>query len=323
MMNLRRLRVNTNVRNLVKETNIHLNELIYPIFVEENLTKRQEIKTLPGLYRFSETELGEEIKELYQLGIRAVMPFGISHNKDEEGTDTWCENGLLSRMIKIIKTTCPDMIVIPDICFCEYTSHGHCGVVCNETVDNDKTLENLKKQAVTAAKAGADILAPSTMMDGQVLAIRKGLDDAGFQHVGILAHTIKFSSAFYGPFRSAVDSQLKGDRKTYQADFHNAYQALTEGDYDEQEGADILMVKPGTPYLDILSKLRNRTNRPLAVYQVGGEYASIKFAALAGALDEIQTVYETLIGFKRAGATMIVSYYAKQYAEWINDKKID
>lgn len=320
MMNLRRLRVNTQVRNLVKETNIHLDELIYPIFIEENLTQRQEIKTLPGLYRFPEAELSEEITELYKLGIRAVMPFGISHKKDDEGTDTWSDNGLLSRMIKIIKATCPDMLVIPDICFCEYTTHGHCGVVCDDVVDNDKTLENLKKQAITAAKAGADILAPSSMMDGQVLAIRKGLDEAGFQHVGILAHTIKFASAFYGPFRSAVDSQLKGDRKTYQVDFHNGHQALLEVDYDEQEGADILMVKPGTPYLDILCKLRNRTDRPIAVYQVGGEYASIKFAALAGALDEKQTVYETLIGFKRAGATIIVSYYAKQYAEWINNK---
>jgi porphobilinogen synthase len=317
MLNLRRLRSNAPIRNLVKENSLHLDELIYPLFIEENINHKQEISTLPGLYRFSEAEIAEEIQALSRLGIKAVMPFGISHHKDAEGSDTWQEHGLLSRMIRAIKSACPEMIVIPDLCFCEYTSHGHCGVLCGDSVDNDPTLENLAKQAVSAARAGADLLAPSAMMDGQVAAIRQALDREGYAQVGILAHAIKFSSAFYGPFRVAVDTQLQGDRKSYQADYHNGRQALIEAELDEIEGADILMVKPGTPYLDVLARLRDRSNRPLAAYQVGGEYAAIKFAALAGALDEQQCVYETLIGFKRAGASMIVTYYAKQYAQWL------
>ncbi|KAA8735043.1 porphobilinogen synthase [Acinetobacter qingfengensis] len=323
MLNLRRLRTNANIRNLVKENTICLDELIYPLFIEENIAQKQEISTLPGLYRFTEADIEQEIKTLYQLGIKTVMPFGISHHKDEIGSDTWQDEGLLSRMIKAIKSACPEMIVIPDICFCEYTSHGHCGVMCGDTVDNEPTLENLAKQSVAAAKAGADMLAPSAMMDGQIAAIRQALDKAGYAHVSILAHAIKFSSAFYGPFRVAVDTQLKGDRKTYQADFHNGRQAMIEAELDEMEGADILMVKPGTPYLDVLARLRDRTDRPLAAYQVGGEYAGIKFAALAGAMDEPKTVYETLIGFKRAGANMIVTYHAKQFAEWIKAGKIE
>ena len=317
MLNLRRLRSSATIRNLVKENSLHLDQLIYPLFIEENISQRQEISTLPGLYRFSEAEIAEEIQALHQLGIKAVMPFGISHHKDEDGSDTWQADGLLSRMIKSIKKACPEMLVVPDICFCEYTSHGHCGVLCGDSVDNDPTLDNLAKQAVAAARAGADMLAPSAMMDGQVAAIREALDQAGYAQVGILAHAIKFSSSFYGPFRVAVDTQLKGDRKSYQADYHNGRQALLEAEQDELEGADILMVKPGTPYLDVLARLSDRTNRPLAAYQVGGEYAAIKFAALAGALDEKQTVYETLLGFKRAGASIIVTYYAKQYAEWL------
>jgi porphobilinogen synthase len=322
MLNLRRLRSNAPIRNLVKENSLHLDELIYPLFIEENINHKQEISTLPGLYRFSEAEIAEEIQALSRLGIKAVMPFGISHHKDAEGSDTWQEHGLLSRMIRAIKSACPEMIVIPDLCFCEYTSHGHCGVLCGDSVDNDPTLENLAKQAVSAARAGADLLAPSAMMDGQVAAIRQGLDREGYAQVGILAHAIKFSSAFYGPFRVAVDTQLQGDRKSYQADYHNGRQALIEAELDEIEGADILMVKPGTPYLDVLARLRDRSNRPLAAYQVGGEYAAIKFAALAGALDEQQCVYETLIGFKRAGASMIVTYYAKQYAQWLQAGQI-
>lgn len=318
----RRMRRNPAIRQLVQESFFDLNDLICPIFVEENIEEKVEIKTLPGVYRYPEKDLAKEVAELQALGIRYIMPFGISHHKDESGSDTWEENGFLARMIRTIRQTAPEMIIIPDICFCEYTSHGHCGVICDGEVDNDATIENLAKQAITAARAGADILAPSAMMDGQIRAIREALDAAGFEHVGILAHAIKFSSAFYGPFREAVNSELSGNRNSYQADFANGRQAMIEAALDEEEGADILMVKPGTPYLDLLARLRERTDLPLASYQVGGEYAAIKFAALAGALDEKAVVAETLIGFKRAGADMIVSYYTKEVATWLKNGEI-
>ena len=315
---MRRLRENENIRNLVCETYFSLDDLIFPIFIEEELSESVEISALPGLYRLSETALISEIEELYKLGIRAVMPFGISHHKDAVGSDTWSENGLISRVTRAIKKLHSDMIVIPDICFCEYTDHGHCGVLTNDgKVDNDETNKNLVKQCVAAARAGADMLAPSSMMDGQVKAIRKGLDAEGFENVSLLAHSIKFASSFYGPFRTAVECELHGDRKSYQMDYRNGRQALVEASLDEEEGADILMVKPGTPYLDVLSKLRQQTNLPLAVYQVGGEYAGIKYSALAGAIDEQRVVMETIYGFKRAGADLIVSYYAKQIAQWM------
>lgn len=319
----RRMRRNPAIRQLVQENFFDLNDLICPIFVEENIDEKVEIKTLPGVYRYPEKDLAKEVAELQALGIRYIMPFGISHHKDETGSDTWNDNGFLARMIRTIRETAPEMVIIPDICFCEYTSHGHCGIICNGEVDNDKTIENLAKQAVTAAKAGADILAPSAMMDGQILAIREALDEAGYGHVGILAHAIKFSSAFYGPFREAVNSELSGNRNGYQADFANGRQSMIEARLDEEEGADILMVKPGTPYLDLLARLRERTDLPLASYQVGGEYAAIKFAAQAGALDEKAIVAETLIGFKRAGADMIVSYYTKQVAQWLKNGEIN
>lgn len=318
---LRRLRHTANMRELVREHDFKLTDLIHPLFIEEGITAPVEISTMPGIVRLPESQLAEEAKALYELGIRYVMPFGISHHKDEEGSDTWSDNGLLARMIRTIKEACPNMMVIPDICFCEYTSHGHCGIVHDNCVDNDATLENLVKQSVTAAKAGADMLAPSAMMDGQVKAIRTGLDAAGFEHVAILAHAVKFASSFYGPFRAAVDSELDGDRKGYQMDYANGRQALVEALLDEEEGADILMVKPGTPYLDVLANLKKETNLPLAAYQVGGEYASIKFAAMAGALDEKAVVFETLTGFKRAGANLVVSYYTKQVAQWLSESR--
>ncbi|AVV82568.1 porphobilinogen synthase [Shewanella putrefaciens] len=314
---LRRLRSSEAMRDLLRETQISLSDLIHPLFIEEQINHAIPISTLPGISRLPESALADEVRELYALGIRYVMPFGISHTKDDKGSDTWDDNGLLARMVRAIKTAVPEMMVIPDICFCEYTYHGHCGVVHNNEVCNDLTVENLVKQSVTAAKAGADMLAPSAMMDGQVKAIRQGLDAAGFEHVAILAHSAKFASSFYGPFRAAVDCELSGNRKGYQLDYANGRQALLEALLDEAEGADILMVKPGTPYLDVLSRLRQETHLPLAAYQVGGEYAGIKFAALAGALDERAVVTETFIGLKRAGADLIVSYYTKQYAQWL------
>ncbi|WP_305815167.1 porphobilinogen synthase [Photobacterium leiognathi] len=318
---IRRMRRSANMRDLVRENEFKLADLIHPIFIEETLTEEVPISTMPGISRIPETMLADEVKALYKLGVRYVMPFGISHTKDEIGSDTWNDDGLLARMVKTIKAACPDMMVIPDICFCEYTTHGHCGVYHDEHVLNDETLELLVKQSVTAARAGADMLAPSAMMDGQVKAIREGLDAAGFEHVAILAHAVKFASSFYGPFRTAVDCELTGDRKEYQMDCANGRQALQETLLDEEEGADILMVKPGTPYLDVVANLRRETHLPLAVYQVGGEYAGIKFAALAGALDEKRVVYETLTGFKRAGADLIVSYYTKQVAQWMAEDK--
>ena len=318
---LRRLRSSEAMRDLLRETHISLSDLIHPLFIEEHITHAVPISTLPGISRLPESALAEEVRELYALGIRYVMPFGISHTKDDKGSDTWNDDGLLARMVRTIKAAVPEMMVIPDICFCEYTDHGHCGVVHNNEVCNDLTVENLVKQSITAAKAGADMLAPSAMMDGQVKAIRQGLDAAGYEHVAILAHSAKFASSFYGPFRAAVDCELSGNRKGYQLDYANGRQALLEASLDEAEGADILMVKPGTPYLDVLSRLRQETHLPLAAYQVGGEYAGIKFAALAGALDERAVVTETFIGLKRAGADLIVSYYTKQYAQWLAESR--
>ncbi|EGQ8449058.1 porphobilinogen synthase [Vibrio diabolicus] len=317
---LRRLRSSEAMRDLLRENYVQLGDLIHPIFVEEHIERAVPISTLPNISRIPESHLADEVRELYALGIRYVMPFGISHTKDAQGSDTWNDHGLLARMIKIIKSAVPDMMVIPDICFCEYTDHGHCGAIKSSKVCNDLTVENLVKQALTAARAGADMLAPSAMMDGQVKAIRLGLDAAGYHDVAILAHSAKFASSFYGPFRTAVDCELNGDRKDYQLDYANGRQALLEASLDEAEGADILMVKPGTPYLDVLSRLRQETHLPLAAYQVGGEYASIKFAALAGALDEKLVVNETFIGLKRAGADLIVSYYTKQYAKWLSEE---
>ncbi|MEZ9177315.1 porphobilinogen synthase [Vibrio kanaloae] len=315
---LRRLRSSEAMRDLLRENHVQLGDLIHPIFVEEDIEQALPISTLPGISTIPECLLADEVRELHSLGIRYVMPFGISHTKDAQGSDTWNDDGLLARMIKVIKSAVPEMMVIPDICFCEYTEHGHCGVMHDGKVCNDLTVENLVKQSLTAARAGADMLAPSAMMDGQVKAIRWALDAAGYQDVGILAHSAKFASSFYGPFRAAVDCDLNGDRKGYQLDYANGRQALLEASLDEAEGADILMVKPGTPYLDVLSRLRQETHLPLAAYQVGGEYASIKFAALAGALDEKLVVNETFTGLKRAGADLIISYYTKQYAQWLS-----
>lgn len=313
---LRRLRTTPIIRTMVREHDVQLRDLVYPLFIEENLSSPVPITGLPGLTRLPESKLADEIRTLDALGIRCVMPFGVSHHKDDIGSDTWQRDGLLSRMIRTIKSACPDMMVIPDICFCEYTTHGHCGAITDQDVDNDQTVANLVKQCVNAAEAGADMLAPSSMMDGQVGAIRRGLDAAGFNKVAILAHSAKFASAFYGPFRQAVECELQGDRRTYQLDYANGRQALSEAILDEQEGADILMVKPGTPYLDVLAQLRSQTRLPLAAYQVSGEYAAIKCSAQMGIINEQEAVLETLTGFKRAGADLIVTYFAKQFALW-------
>jgi porphobilinogen synthase len=308
---MRRLRRTPALRALMRENSVGANDLIYPIFVEEEIDTPLPIDSMPGVSRIPERLLRREVEAIARDGVRALMLFGISHHKDDVGSDAWQENGMVARMVRAAKDAAPELVVIPDTCFCEYTDHGHCGVVSHGHVDNDATLENLARQAVSAAAAGADMIAPSAMMDGQVAAIRAGLDEAGFHDIPVMSYSTKFASGFYGPFRVAAGSELKGDRKTYQMDPMNAREALRESDIDEDEGADILMVKPGLAYLDILAQIRERTLLPLAVYQVSGEYAMIKFAARAGAIDEKVIVRETLGAFKRAGADLILSYFAR------------
>jgi porphobilinogen synthase len=311
---LRRLRANPTIRDMLRETKVALDDLIYPIFVEEELDDFAPVESMPGVHRIPERKLGAAIKEISRAGIRAVMTFGVSHHKDDSGSDSWNENGLLARMTKRAKDAAPELLVISDTCFCEYTSHGHCGVIHGEDVHNDHTIENLARQAVVAARAGADMIAPSAMMDGQVAAIRAALDGAGFSNLPIMAYSTKFASAFYGPFRAAAGCDLKGDRKAYQMDPMNGREAIRESLADEAEGADILMVKPALPYLDVLSQVRAHSLLPVAAYQVSGEYAMIKFAALAGAIDEHRVVRETLGGIKRAGADLILTYFAMDMA---------
>jgi len=311
---LRRLRSSPVMRDLVQEHIVSLNDLIYPIFVEEERDDFAPIDAMPGIYRIPERKLDAAVKEIAAAGIRAVMTFGVSHHKDDTGSDAWNRDGLLARMIKRAKDAAPALMVISDTCFCEYISHGHCGVIHGNDVHNDHTIENLGRQSVVAAEAGADMIAPSSMMDGQVAAIRGALDGNGFSNVTIMAYSSKFASAFYGPFRAAAGCDLQGDRKAYQMNPMNGREALRESDVDEAEGADILMVKPALPYLDVLSQIRQRSLLPLAAYQVSGEYAMIKFAAAAGAIDEHRVVRESLGAIKRAGADLILTYFAMDIA---------
>ncbi|WMY95056.1 MAG: porphobilinogen synthase [Arsenophonus sp.] len=312
---LRRLRQTNFRRTLFQETNLSINDLILPIFIEENIQDYQSIITMPGIFRIPENKLPYEIERIAKSGLKSVMLFGISHNQDEIGSDTWNENGLIARMSKICKNTVPEIIVISDTCFCQYTSHGHCGILHKNTVDNDKTLLNLQKQAITAANAGADFIAPSAAMDGQVFAIRHALNKAGFTHTGIMSYSTKFASSLYNSFREAIKSSLIGDRKSYQINTMNRNEAIRESLIDEQEGADILMIKPAGTSLDIIRDIRERTTLPVAAYQVSGEFSQIKFAAKAGAIKEIDVVLETLSVIKRAGATLILSYFSLDLAE--------
>ena len=306
----RRLRRSTTLRALVQETSLRASDLIYPLFIEEEIDRPQPISAMPGVMRYPESALDEVMQAVADGGVKAVMLFGVSHYKDPTGSDSLRDGGLLARMVNRAKSAAPDVAIMADTCFCEYTDHGHCGVLAGDTVDNDQTLENLAAQAVIAAGAGADVIAPSSMMDGQVSAIRRGLDGAGFHDTPIMSYSSKFASGFYGPFRAAAGCELQGDRKTYQMDPANGREALRESALDEAEGADMLMVKPGMPYLDVLTRLREQTQLPLAVYQVSGEYAMIKFAAQAEAIDEQTVMMESLTAFKRAGADLIISYFA-------------
>ncbi len=311
---LRRLRASETLRDLVQETTVSLNDLIYPIFVEEELDDYAPVESMPGITRIPERKLDAAMKAFARAGIRAVMMFGVSHHKDDVGSETWNPDGLMARMLKRAKDATPEMLVISDTCFCEYTSHGHCGVIVDGDVHNDHTIENLGRQAVLAAQSGADMIAPSAMMDGQIAAIRAALDRGGFPNTPVMAYSSKFASAFYGPFRAAAGCDLKGDRKAYQMNPMNGREAIRESLADEAEGADILMVKPALAYLDVISQVRQRSLLPLAAYQVSGEYAMIKFAAQAGAIDEHRVVRETLGAIKRAGADLILTYFAMDIA---------
>ncbi|WP_299226031.1 porphobilinogen synthase [Sulfurihydrogenibium sp.] len=319
---LRRLRKNENIRRLVRENHLFVDDLIYPIFIEDGKDIKKEIPSMPGIFRWSLDRVNEELDEVVNLGIPAVLLFGIPSHKDEVGSDTWNEEGIIQRAIRHIKKHYPNLYVITDVCFCEYTSHGHCGVLHDHDVDNDLTLENTKKQVVSHAKAGADMVAPSGMMDGVVKTIREALDEAGYKHIPIMAYSAKYASSYYGPFREAADSTPAfGDRRTYQMDPANRREALREVAIDIEEGADIVMVKPALSYLDIIRDLRNTFNVPIAAYNVSGEYSMIKAAGKLGWIDEKKVMLETLISIKRAGADIIITYFAKEVAKILKNEK--
>ena len=317
----RRLRVNKAIRNLVRETKLNVEDLIYPLFIVEGEGIKNEISSLPDVYHFSVDMLENEIKDISKLGIEHIILFGIPHDheKDTCGSEAYNDNGIIQRAVRKIKETNSDINVITDVCMCEYTSHGHCGILNeNGYVNNDITLEYLTKIAISHAKAGADMIAPSDMMDGRIGALRKGLDEAGFENIGIMSYSVKYASTFYGPFREAAKSAPSfGDRKTYQMDPANSNEALIESELDMLEGADILMVKPALSYLDVIRRVKDNFELPLAAYNVSGEYAMLKSAVKNGILSE-DAIYESVMSIKRAGADIIITYFAKYLAKTIN-----
>ncbi len=311
----RRLRKSEGIRRLVQETKLSVDDFVYPLFIEEGENIETEIVSMPGIKRYSLDRISKELEEVVELNIPAVLLFGIPSNKDEEGTETWNDNGIMQQAIRFIKKNYPTLYVITDVCFCEYTSHGHCGIIHNNDVDNDATLVNISKQVVSHAKAGVDMVAPSGMMDGTIKMVREALDNTGFVNLPIMAYSVKYASAFYGPFRDAADSAPTfGDRRTYQMDPANRDEGLREANFDDQEGADILMVKPALSYLDIIRDLKNGFDRPIACYNVSGEYAMVKAAAEKGWIDGEKVMMESLLSMKRAGASIIITYFAKEAA---------
>jgi porphobilinogen synthase len=311
----RRLRANANIRALVQENCLSVNDFIYPLFIEDGTNIYTEINSMPGIYRFSLDTISKELDEVVKLGIKAVLLFGIPKHKDETGSETWNDNGIIQQAVRFIKKHYPQLYIITDVCFCEYTSHGHCGVLHNHDVDNDSTLTNTQKQVISHAKAGADMVAPSGMMDGVIAAIREALDNNGFSHIPIMGYSAKYASAFYGPFRDAADSTPEfGDRRTYQMDPANRREATKEVLLDIEQGVDIVMVKPALSYLDIISDVKQNTNLPVAAYNVSGEYSMIKAAAQKGWIDGEKVMFESLLSMKRAGADIIISYFAKEIA---------
>jgi len=316
----RRLRGNATMRRMVRETNLSVSDLIYPLFVDESIDVAIPVVSMPGVSRIPLSDVAAVVKKVEALGIPGVILFGIPAEKDAIGSSGWDDNGIVQQAIRAAKAASPDMCVIADTCFCEYTDHGHCGVLCGEEVDNDATLVNLQKEAVSYAQAGVDIVAPSGMMDGMIAAIRSALDAAGFTQTPIMSYAVKYASGYFGPFRDAADSAPSfGDRSTYQMDPANRREALKEAALDVQEGADMLMVKPALAYMDIIREVKDATDVPMAVYNVSGEYAMVKAAAANGWIDEKRVVLETMLGFKRAGADLILTYHALDVARWLNE----
>ena len=314
----RRLRVSEGLRAMVRETVLQVEDLVYPLFLVPGEKIKKEISSLPGQYHLSVDQAVLLAQEAWGLGIRSVLLFGLPSYKDEQGSSAWDLQQPVQLAMTAIKKALPEMVIIGDVCLCEYTSHGHCGLLAGETVDNDPTLELLAKVAVSQAKAGADIVAPSDMMDGRVQVIREALDDAGFAQVSIMSYAVKYASAYYGPFRDAADSAPQfGDRRSYQMDPANAREALREAALDVEEGADFLMVKPALAYLDIVRQIKDTYLLPLATYNVSGEYATVKAAAQQGWIDEKKIVLETLVSMKRAGADIIITYHAMDAAKWL------
>lgn len=312
----RRLRKNAQIRNMVRETVLTRNDLIFPLFVRPGKGEKKPIDSMPGHAQLSIDLLIKEAREVWERGIQAVLLFGIPAKKDEMGSDATSEKGIIARAIRALKEALPDLYLLSDVCFCEYTSHGHCGPIKDGEVDNDATLELLQDQVIVQAKSGVDMVAPSGMMDGMVAAIREGLDDEGFSDIPIMSYAAKYASAFYGPFRDAAESAPQfGDRKSYQMDPGNALEALREVELDIDEGADIVMVKPAMPYLDILYRIKESYDYPTAAYQVSGEFSMIEAAAEKGWINRDQLILESLTSIKRAGADLIISYFAKEIAE--------
>ena len=317
---LRDSRKTEEIRAKVRETQLKVSDFIYPLFIEEGTNIKKEIVSMPGIFRYSLDQIDEELQETVDLGIKSIILFGIPLHKDEEGSESWNPDGIIQKAITYIKKNYPTLQVIADVCFCEYTSHGHCGVLCNHDVDNDLTLVNLRKQVLAQAKAGVDMVAPSGMMDFAVREIRDELDKNGFQHIPIMGYSVKYASAYYGPFRDAADSTPSfGDRRTYQMDSANRNEAIKEAQADVDEGAAILMVKPALSYLDIIRDLKNNFDLPIAAYNVSGEYAMIKAAGKNGWIDEQRVMMETLLSIKRAGADIIITYFAKEAAKKLNN----
>lgn len=313
---LRRLRYNPLVRDMVRETELSRNDLIYPLFVTHGSGIREEIRSMPGVFHLSVDELVKECTEVASMGIPAVLLFGLPAHKDEQGSEAYDSNGIIQQAVRAIKAEVKDLLVITDVCLCEYTSHGHCGLLNGEEVLNDETLTLLAKEAVSHAEAGADIIAPSDMMDGRILAIRKALDYKGFQNIPIMSYAAKYASGYYGPFRDAADSAPAfGDRRSHQMDPANVLEALREVETDIQEGADMVMVKPAGAYLDVLWRVKDTFKMPTAAYQVSGEYAMIKAGGKMGWVDEKRIMMESLVAIKRAGADMIITYFAKEAAK--------
>ena len=315
----RRLRRNDAIRDLVRETNLSVNDLILPLFVVEGKNIKNPISSMPGNDQLSIDLLIKEVREVYKLGIQSIILFGIPDQKDATGSDAVNEHGIIQRAVMAVKEAVPEMYVITDVCFCEDTDHGHCGAIVEGNVDNDTTLQMLSDQVVTHAKAGADMVAPSGMMDGMVGAIRKGLDDNNFENIPIMSYAAKYASGFYGPFREAAESTPQfGDRRAYQMDPANSREAMYEVELDINEGADIIMVKPALSYLDIIHKVKTQINLPVAAYNVSGEFSMVKAAAKLGWIDEQKVAMEILTSIKRAGADLILTYYAKDAARWLN-----